>query len=68
VAAQVRAMLPQFWGISGSTKTMFSIKSLHSYARQTIVFQMPRKINLKMRKNLTFFKFPYKIDISPENM
>ena len=25
VAAQVRAMLPQFWGISGSTSTMCSI-------------------------------------------
>ena len=24
VAAQVRAMFPQFWGISGSTNTMFS--------------------------------------------
>ena len=24
VAAQVRAILPQFWGISGSTSTIFS--------------------------------------------
>ena len=25
VAAQVRAMFPQFWGISGSTSTMLSM-------------------------------------------
>ena len=51
VAAQVRAMLPQFWGISGSTKTIFSNLDPPRVSG-IIVFQMGEKFNYKMVEKL----------------
>jgi len=51
VAAQVRAMLPQFCGISGSTSTMFS-KASPPRLSVLIVFQTAEKFNYKLVEKL----------------
>ena len=68
MAAQVRAMLPQFWGISGSTSTMFS-KFHHPghkdcgcvfYIRSALLYaKCPVKSMIKTR----FFQLFYSIHI-----
>ena len=57
VAAQVRAILPQFWGISGSTNTIFSTEPLppfpplraHRFIDSCIVMQSAKKCNYNLQ-------------------
>ena len=57
VAAQVRAILPQFWGISGSTNTIFSMEPLppfpplraHRFIDSCIVMQSAKKCNYNLQ-------------------
>jgi hypothetical protein len=68
VAAQVLAMLPQFWGISGSTSTIFStaITSLPTNPLASpIVCQTFHKINPKITFFATFHQFNEKMLTHP---
>ena len=61
MAAQVRAILPQFCGISGSTKTIWSIRIPSPFIKdQVSIMQSRKKFNIKIvKKGIIFLKYTF---------